>query len=98
MSHWILEYQGQAVDEAEFAREWYAQRSPRAAEAFLDDLKHALDVVADDPERWPRYDYGTRRYLFRRFPFALIYRITKSRVQIIAVAHLRRRPGYWLAR
>jgi hypothetical protein len=34
----------------------------------------------------------------RRFPFALIYRIKTSKVQIVAVAHDRRQPGYWRRR
>jgi hypothetical protein len=39
-----------------------------------------------------------RRFPLRRFPFALIYRIDGDRLRILAVAHLRRRPGYWSQR
>ncbi|MCC7258312.1 MAG: type II toxin-antitoxin system RelE/ParE family toxin [Gammaproteobacteria bacterium] len=39
-----------------------------------------------------------RRFPLRRFPFALIYRIDGDRLRILAVAHRRRRPGYWSER
>jgi toxin ParE1/3/4 len=30
-----------------------------------------------------------------RFPYALIYAVEERRVFVVAVAHFRRRPGYW---
>lgn len=39
-----------------------------------------------------------RRFPLRRFPFALIYRIDRDRLRILAFAHRRRRPGYWRQR
>ena len=39
-----------------------------------------------------------QKYLFRRFPFTVIYRVTETTIQIIAVAHGRRRPSYWRTR
>ena len=42
--------------------------------------------------------HGTRKFLLRRFPYGVVYRITKSAIQVIAVAHGRRRPGYWKSR
>jgi toxin ParE1/3/4 len=41
---------------------------------------------------------GYRRFPLRRFPFALIYRIDGDQLRILAVAHRRRRPGYWSQR
>ena len=41
----------------------------------------------------PKLDPEHRRLGLRRFPFALIYRLKSSKVQIVAVAHRRRRPG-----
>ena len=39
-----------------------------------------------------------RRVLVPGFPYGLIYRAEPDRVLIVAVAHLRRRPGYWRSR
>jgi hypothetical protein len=39
-----------------------------------------------------------RRALLSRFPYAFIFLDTQSGVQVIAIAHTKRRPGYWLNR
>jgi hypothetical protein len=39
-----------------------------------------------------------RRVPVRRFPFFVIYRERDEDLQIIAVAHQSRRPGYWRSR
>jgi toxin ParE1/3/4 len=41
---------------------------------------------------------GVRRFVMSRFPFALPYLVIEEQVVVLAVAHLRRRPGYWLRR
>jgi len=88
----------EAVAEAERARDWYAEKSPKAAHNFLVALEAALAAVVEAPERWPLDKHGCRRYVFpRKYPFSLVYRLT-SQVQIIAVAHQKRRPGYWADR
>jgi plasmid stabilization system protein ParE len=87
-----------AVEEAQAARQWYAQRSQSAADAFLAELDQGIEAVSQAPLRWPLFKHGTRRYLHHRFPFQLIYRVASDRIEIVAVAHGRRRPGYWKTR
>jgi len=45
---------------------------------------------------WPIVEDELRRHLVRKFPFGILYRIEPEKIVIIAVAHLRRRPGYWI--
>jgi plasmid stabilization system protein ParE len=94
----VVEFHPDAVDEAVAARQWYQARSIPAADAFLAELDHAIAAISTHPERWPHCVHGTRRYLFRRFPFQLVYRTAGTVVQVIAVAHGRRKPGYWKTR
>lgn len=93
-----LEYLEEAIVEAEAAARWYAERSPRAAARFSAELDEAEAAILERPEAWPAADSSTRRYLLRRFPFSVVYRVESSRILIVAVAHGRRRPGYWKAR
>ena len=88
----------QAVTEAQAAYRWYRDRNPIAAEAFLAELDRATEQVSENPLRWPVYRQGTRRFLLRRFPFVVVYREVGEVVQIVAVAHGRRKPGYWQGR
>jgi plasmid stabilization system protein ParE len=90
-----IEFSPGAVEEAGAAREWYESRSVSAAEAFVSELDAAVVSVAEAPSRFPQYLYGTRRCPFHRFPYVLIYRDKGAVVEVVAVAHTRRRPGYW---
>jgi toxin ParE1/3/4 len=41
---------------------------------------------------------GIRRAMFKVFHFDLVYREVEGRVQVLAIAHHRRQPGYWASR
>lgn len=93
-----LEFHPEAVTEAREAAQWYRLRSESAADAFIAEIDFALGQIDEGPDRWPKYVQGTRRYLLHRFPFYLVYRQKGSNIQIVAVAHGHRKPGYWKAR
>ena len=89
----------EAAADYDAAFEWYAERSPDAARKFDAEVARAMGEVAEAPDRWARGLYGTRRFLLRGFPFLLIYRERGGAVvEILAVAHTSRNPGYWSAR
>jgi plasmid stabilization system protein ParE len=84
-----------APEEAEAAVDWYARLSRRAAGMFLDELDRAMDQIDQNPEQYPRHDFGTRRIVLRRFPFVVVFRKAVGGVEIIAIAH---GPDYWRER
>lgn len=84
-----------ALEEAGAATDWYAQRSHRAAERFLNELGRAIELVSEHPEQFPAFALGTRRMVLREFPYVIVFRETATTVEIVAIAHGRRRPGYW---
>jgi plasmid stabilization system protein ParE len=90
-----VEFHPEAIAESRAAREWYDARSMSLGQAFLSELDSALDRIAESPDRWPEFGSGTRRYLLQRFPFMVIYRQHDDVIQVLAVAHARRKPGYW---
>jgi DNA replication protein DnaC/plasmid stabilization system protein ParE len=71
---------------------------PTAARAFAQEVTFVVERALAAPERWPIHLHGTRRIVFPRFPFSLIYRLRNEQVQVVAVAHQSRRPGYWKER
>ena len=58
-----LEYLEEALDEAEAAARWYAERSASAAAGFSEEIDTAESAIADVPDAWPNFEHGTRRYL-----------------------------------
>jgi toxin ParE1/3/4 len=84
-----------ALAEWKFAVAWYWERNQTAAFNFVDELDQAIDLIAESPQRWPRGLHGTRKFVLQRFPFAIVYRERETDVQVLAIAHGHRRPGYW---
>ena len=80
------------------ALEWYAQRSAIAARAFVQELNRVLSLAVGSPETWPKSFGNTRRIVFPRFPFQLVFRLKGETIEIVAVAHQRRQPWYWADR
>jgi plasmid stabilization system protein ParE len=79
---------------------WYAARSLDAADGFADAIAHGIRGIRELPEAWPmwpgRRDVRTR--VVRRYPYSIVYIVRGLNIVIIAVAHHRRRPGYWADR
>lgn len=90
-----IEFHPGAEADANAAWQWYAERSPVAARAFSTELIASVERIAQSPEAWPPYLAGTRRYFFPKFPFSLVYRVAGDTLTVMAVAHHRRKPGYW---
>ncbi len=87
-----------AADEAVAAKEWYFEIRPSLAEEFEAELDRAIERVAAAPGRWARHLHGTRAFLLHRFPYFIVYRLVEEQIQVIAVQHANRRPGYWIDR
>src|ERR1022692_3360680 len=93
-----IEFHPEAAHEAVEAQQRYADRSGKAAERFLAELRRAIENIGEFPDRYPRHSHGTRVFLLRRFPYLVIYKEQADQIKIVAVAHGRRRPGYWKRR
>ncbi len=47
--------------------------------------------------KWPD-DARYRRIVVRRFPYLVFFEVRGETVEVVAVAHASREPGYWRAR
>src|SRR5947209_6534371 len=89
----------EAAAEYDAAFGWYLERSPDTARKFDSEVEHALTQILQYPWRWAAGSHSTRRFLLRHFPFILVYvERSDGSIQIAAVAHTSRRPGYWAKR
>jgi toxin ParE1/3/4 len=94
----VVEFQLGAALEYDSTFEWYLERSEAAASGFIAEIQVALVAICENPQRWPLVRRGTRKFILPNFPFSLIYRELPSKIQIVAVAHGKRRPDYWINR
>ena len=94
MNHRIILHT-EAETEILEALAWYAERSALAARAFVQELMSMVVLADRSPESWTRSVGNTRRIVFPHFPFSLVFRMRGETIEIVAVAHQRRRPQYW---
>jgi plasmid stabilization system protein ParE len=98
MSQEPLALHPEAEQEYRDAYSWYRKRSAPAAEKFEEAVERALDQIQQSPERWPLSHSRFRKYTLHEFPYSIYYRCDAARTFVLALAHGRRRPGYWKGR
>jgi plasmid stabilization system protein ParE len=86
--------------EAEFAEaaRYYESQTENLGVDFVSAVETTYQRLVTFPESGRPFGSRLRRVLVPGFPYGLIYRPEPDRILIVAVAHLRRRPGYWRAR
>lgn len=90
-----IQWHRSAAEELELAAEYYASERAGLGEEFLAEVNHAVKMLCDFPNAWPRVTLQSRRIRTRRFPYGLVYQLQADQIVILAVMHLRRKPGYW---
>jgi plasmid stabilization system protein ParE len=88
----------EAEKEYERALGWYLERSVQAADRFQAAFDEAIERIHSNPSMFPLCDEVHRFILLKRYPYGLVYRLDGDSVQVIAVAHTRRRLRYWSGR
>lgn len=86
---------------AEAVSHYATKGGTNVALRFVAEVEAAIATIMVAPESWRIVDApDIRRYLTHRFPFGLYYRweAPPRRVDVYAVMHTSRRPGYWRGR
>ena len=89
----------EAREEFAAAVRWYEEQRPGLGGEFFDAVVDATSFIQTRPETGTLSpDRRTRRVLLQRFPYQIVYRLSEDEIVIVAIAHLKRRPGYWRER
>ncbi len=84
------------------AARWYETHRTGLGLEFLDAVDAAVAGIGETPRMGSLVpgvsDRTIRRRPVRRFPYHVVYMELSDRLQILAIAHDRRRPGYWAGR
>jgi plasmid stabilization system protein ParE len=89
---------GPAETEIAEAVAYFDEQRPGLGDRFEQDLQDTVASVTERPLSGKRLTESVRQKRFRTFRYNLIYVIDGDEAIIVAVAHHRRRPGYWLGR
>jgi toxin ParE1/3/4 len=80
--------------------EWYESRQQGLGVVFVEAVGRALEGIVEAPQtnRLWRRGYPYRRHVLCRFPYTIIFTATELSIEVTAIAHAKRKPGYWLNR
>ena len=80
------------------AAQYYDLENPGLGSSFLKEVDRCLHSIEKHPDAGVILRGSVRRRRLRRFPYALLYKIKPSKIRILAVMNLKRRPTYWVGR
>ena len=94
-----VELHSRARTEAGAAWRWYAKASQVVASRFASAFADSIDAIQSNPAGQAPYIATTRIARVKGFPYLLVFVVLASDLlQVVAVAHTSRRPGYWRRR
>lgn len=79
----------------ESARYYAQEANAELGQAFLSEFERSVELLLEHPKFGAVWRGATRRLPLRRFPYSIVYELREDEVRVIAVAHQRRRPGFW---
>lgn len=82
--------------EMEDATRFYDLELPGLGAHFRQEVREASLRISTYPFGWSLEKGEIRKCLLHRFPYKLLYSVEEDHIFIIAVAHLHRRPDYWV--
>lgn len=84
--------------ELEEAAIFYEARMAGLGNSFAAEVERTIALVREFPDAGSPVGPNRRRVLIARFPYSIVYRQEPNSILIVAIAHQRRRPGYWRRR
>ncbi len=98
-----VRFDSEAEAELRAAISWYERERAGLGDEFWSEVQHTLSLIGEHgeiggPITRVRVRGIARRLPVRRFPYFVVYRERAEFVEIVAVAHQSRRPGYWRSR
>ena len=90
-----LYFAAAAREELDAAFEYFELRQTCLGYRFIAEVDEALLRIRNQPLAWHPLGKYLRRCHLKHFRYGLIYRLRGEQVEILAVAHDSRRPGYW---
>jgi plasmid stabilization system protein ParE len=87
-----------AEEEMNAGADYYEGRTKGVGRKFVSAVLSTAEALRADPHIGSPAGPPVRSFPLRRFPYSLYYEPTEDGILILAVAHHRRRPGYWRSR
>ena len=87
-----------ADEEFSEAVAYYAAIDVSLGQRFHLEMERLMRKVCAHPKSFRQFDPPARRHFSSCFPYGIIYLELDDRLWIVAVMHMKRKPGYWKSR
>ncbi|SMC43812.1 type II toxin-antitoxin system RelE/ParE family toxin [Moheibacter sediminis] len=87
-----------ALQDLDDAVNWYNEIQPELGKDLVLKFQQALIEIEEKPLLSQKLNQGFRKVNLKRFPYKLVFKIEEKEIIIIAVAHHKRKSGYWKKR
>src|SRR5436305_1261232 len=92
-------FDSEANDEFHAAAAYYEEQRTGLGDEFATEVQQGVNRITQMPQAFPVHKTsGLRKCVLHHFPYTIYFLELGDRIWIAAVAHHRRRPGYWLHR
>jgi toxin ParE1/3/4 len=73
----------------------YDRESISAGSRFAEQINATIELMRERPMIGRVNEYGERQFKVETFPYSIIYQLEPRRILVMAIAHHKRKPGYW---
>lgn len=91
-------FTGFAKSELEDAVTFYELEYQGLGKKFKQEMKKTINRIVGYPKACSIERGDVRKCLLHKFPYKILYSIEDNHILIIAIAHLHRKPDYWIER
>jgi len=88
----------EADEEYVHAVQYYADIGLDLGCRFHGEMERLIGEACAAPERYWKFYPPARRHLSSDFPYAVVFLEMPEHIWVVAVMHMKRRPGYWRER
>ena len=91
----LVSFRPLAHADVDSAISWYGDERPALALAFAESLDAVIGRIRETPMQFPKVRGEIRRALLGSFPYGVYFLVTATRIEVLAVVHLHRKPDTW---
>ena|ERR1035438_1869689 len=94
----VVGFYSEARSEFLESARYYQSQQPELGSRFVEAVREAIHRIEAHPLLYRVVEGDVRQCRVLHFPYGIIYRVKADRIEIVAVMHLHRQPGYWKER
>lgn len=92
------EFLPEAEEELREATRYYETGAPGVGVAFVAEVRRTVRSIIENPYGAKTVGTGIRSKVMNHFPYNILDAAEPDLIVIVAIAHQKRRPRYWLSR